>query len=209
MNSDIFFSGLSIGLSLIVAIGPQNGFVLTQGLLRQHVLCVTGICIVCDALLTVLGVAGVGRCIAAYPLFVRVASLAAASWLLVYAMKSFLNAYRGSESLRLGAGVSSRKHAAISALGFSLLNPHAYLDGVVLLGTLSAAVERQQQVTFGAGAIAGGTIWFILLATTAHLLSPYLGRPGVWRGINVGLGVLLSWSSITVGRIAVAGLVQN
>ena len=197
MNRDAFFSGLSIGITLIVAIGPQNGFVLTQGLLRQHVVCVTGICIVCDALLTVLGVAGVGRFIAAYPLFVR-----AASWLLWYGIKSFQNAYRGSQGLRLGAGASSRKQAALSALGFSLLNPQAYLDGVVLLGSLSASVAQRQAVAFGAGAIAGGTIWFIVLASAAHFLSPYLGRRGVWRGILVGMGGLLLWSGLTVGAMA-------
>ena len=186
-----FLAGLGLGLSLIVAIGAQNVFVLRQGLRREHVGLVVAICAASDAALIAAGVAGVGAAVEAVPWLVTAARWAGAAFLLGYAVIAARRAWR-PEALRAdGAAASSGWGAtAVACLAITWLNPHVYLDTVVLLGTVASA--QAAPWLFGAGAVAGSVIWFASLGYGARLLAPVLGRPGAWRVLDGAIAAVMA-----------------
>lgn len=187
-----FLKGLGIGASLIVAIGAQNAFVLRQGLLRQYVLTCAAICTLCDMVLIYCGVAGMGVVIAQSPALLTLAKWGGALFLIAYGARSAWAAIK-SGGLAV-AGEAAPSHAAIvlSAFSFSLLNPHVYLDTVVLLGAVGAQQIGDARPAFTVGAMTASTLWFFGLGYGARLLAPVFARPVAWRILD-GLIALVMW----------------
>jgi L-lysine exporter family protein LysE/ArgO len=196
--------GFLLGASLIVAIGAQNAFVLRQGLLRRHVFPVATLCAASDALLIVAGVAGLGALVRDNGAALTVIALGGAAFLFAYGLMAFRRALRpGSlEASRQGAGSLARSLA--TALALTFLNPHVYLDTVVLIGGLSARHAGMGAVAFGVGAALASVVWFYSLGFGARLLAPVFARPAAWRLLDVAIGVVM-WA-IAIRLLLGAGL---
>ena len=201
------FSGLGLGLSLIVAIGAQNVFVLRQGIRREHVLPVVIICAVSDALLIAAGVAGLGFVISAAPWLVVVARWAGALFLLAYGILAARRAWRGGEELRVdrtgaegsvpgsGGGTTTATRTALApviatVLALTWLNPHVYLDTVLMLGSI-AATHGDERWLFAAGAIAASILWFTALGFGARYLGRWLRTERAWRILDALIAVVM------------------
>ncbi len=182
-------AGFALGFSLILAIGAQNAFVLRQGLRREHVLAVVLVCALSDAVLVAAGVAGFGALAEAVPGLERVMRYGGAAFLLVYGARAFFAAWRGGEVLEAGPGAGSRARAVLTCLALTWLNPHVYLDTVVLLGSVSAQYENR--LGFGAGAVAASFVFFFGLGFGARLLAPFFRRPMSWRVLDALVGVVM------------------
>lgn len=200
-------TGFMLGASLIIAIGAQNAFVLRQGLRREHVLAVVTLCALVDAVLIALGVAGFGRIVARYPAAVDVAAVLGALYLLVHAGLAARSALRPSALLAQDARhVDGKKLLSVvaSTLAVSLLNPHVYLDTVVLLGSVSAQYPPADRVSFAVGAMTASVVWFFSLGFGARLLAPLFARPIAWRILDGVIAVIMVW----VAGSLVSGLIS-
>lgn len=183
-----FLTGLLTGLSLIVAIGAQNAFVLRQGILRRHVLPVVAICVLADASLIALGTAGAGAVVSAHPDLLTVLRWLGAAYLAWFGLSTLWQA-RHPEGLTAAAATSGRSVVA-SALALTFLNPHVYLDTVVMLGIISTTFDELRWV-FAAGAVTGSVLWFPSLAWLGGRLAPWLARPRVWQVLGVVIGLVM------------------
>lgn len=185
-------SGFLLGASLIIAIGAQNAFILRQGLLRQHVFILSLICALSDALLIAAGVAGLGTLISQSPNLIMAVTVGGALFLFTYAVIAFRRALK-PEVLQAAKSGETRLWPAIAAcLAFTFLNPHVYLDTVVLLGGLSAAYEGQARLAYGLGAATASFVWFFGLGYGARLLEPVFARPAAWRVLDLLIGVVMT-----------------
>ncbi|ABZ76883.1 Lysine exporter protein (LYSE/YGGA) [Shewanella halifaxensis HAW-EB4] len=176
-----FIQGMGIGGSLIMAVGAQNAFVLKQGLKRSHSLPIAAICSFIDAIMITAGVAGLGHLILAFPIIKDIASFGGAIFLLLYgycALKSSFSDSRMESDEALAA--DTLKKAVLTTLAISLLNPHLYLDTVVLLGSISVQFEGTEKQWFGAGAVLASFVWFFSLSLGAKYLSPVFRKPKAW-----------------------------
>jgi L-lysine exporter family protein LysE/ArgO len=183
--------GFLLGLSLILAIGAQNAFVLRQGLLRRHVLAVCLVCALSDAVLIAAGVAGFGLLVERLPGLPRAMAWFGAAFLFWYGATRFRAALRPG-SLRAAEEEATSFRAVIAtALAFTWLNPHVYLDTVVLLGGIAAGFVGAARAAFGAGAVAASFLFFFGLGYGARLLAPLFARPQAWRALDTGVGVTM------------------
>lgn len=203
-----FFAGMATGAGLIIAIGAQNAFVLTQGIRKQHRFVVALICSLCDALLIGCGVAGMGTLIEQSP---RLLGFAAAGmgalFLFIYGLKSLFSVFQAEQGLEEAeVKVVSRKQVILTTLAITLLNPHVYLDTVVLLGGISATFEGGGRYLFGGGALTMSFIWFFTLAYGSALLAPLFRKAITWRILNIAI-FLVMWS-IAYRLLAYTGIVQ-
>lgn len=185
-------SGFFLGASLILAIGAQNAFILRQGLLRQHVFVLCLICAASDALLIAAGVAGLGTLIATSPRLIMAVTVGGALFLFAYAFMAFRRAMHPEVLLAAKKGEGSLKAAIAACLAFTFLNPHVYLDTVVLLGSLSASFEGAARIAYGAGAAIASFVWFFGLGYGARLLQPVFARPAAWRVLDILIGVVMA-----------------
>jgi L-lysine exporter family protein LysE/ArgO len=187
---------MGLGASLIIAIGAQNAFVLRQGLRRRHVLVAVSICVLVDAALISLGVAGFGSLVGLFPAILDVAALSGAAFLVVYGALA-LRAAVATESLRVDDGPepvqASMTPVVLAALAVSLLNPHVYLDTVVLLGSVAVQFPAPERLSFALGAISASFLWFFSLGFGARLLAPLFARPVSWRVLDGGIALVM-WS---------------
>jgi len=185
-----YLNGLLVAFGLIMAIGTQNAFVLAQSLRREHHLPVAAFCVVCDALLVAAGVFGLATILAQNPVLLSVARWGGAVFLLWYGTQALRRAFANS-SLEQSAGQTARslKAVMLSALAVTLLNPHVYLDTVLLIGSLGA----QQSVpgAYVSGAASASLLWFFTLALGAAWLAPWLARPGTWRLLDLLVAVMM------------------
>ncbi|MFB2597627.1 LysE/ArgO family amino acid transporter [Herbiconiux sp. P17] len=174
-------AGFGFGLSLIVAIGAQNAFVLRQGLLRRHVFAVVAVCALSDALLIGIGISGVGLAIDRLPVLMTIVRIGGAAFLVVYGILAARRALRPS-ALAPDADRSSAGLAATIAtcLALTWLNPHVYLDTIVLLGSVANS-HGDSRWLFGIGAAIASIVWFTALGYGARLLRPVFARPLAWR----------------------------
>src|SRR5262245_3031029 len=180
-------AGFGTGLSLIVAIGAQNAFVLRQGARGQAVLAVVGICAASDAVLIALGVAGLGALVTAWPAALTVTGLAGGGFLVCYGILAARRALRPAAGQALttrGAPAGSIRVAVLTCLALTWLNPHVYLDPVLLLGSVAADRGALRWV-FGLGAMAASLAWFAGLGYGARLLGGVLSRPSAWRVLDL------------------------
>jgi L-lysine exporter family protein LysE/ArgO len=192
-------AGFANSIALIAAIGAQNAFVLRQGLRREHVWAVVITCAVSDALLIALGVAGLGGAIAGRPMLLQVAKWCGAAFLLGYAVLAARRAMRPAVLDPGDARPATLRATLVACLAFTYLNPHVYLDTVLLLGAVAS--QHRYQWVFAAGAAAASAVWFAALGGAARKLAPVLARPAAWRVLDgtvatimvaIALGLLLS-----------------
>jgi L-lysine exporter family protein LysE/ArgO len=194
-------AGFGTGLSLIVAIGAQNAFVLRQGIRRHAVLAVVGICALSDAFLIALGVGGVGAVVAAWPGALTAIGWIGGAFLLGYGLLAARRVFRPGGALRTdGAGEGSVRRAVLTCLAMTWLNPHVYLDTVFLLGSV-AADRGPLRWTFGLGAALASLCWFAALGFGARLLGRFLARPAAWRALDG----LIAATMLALGAALVAG----
>src|SRR4051794_23209059 len=188
---DAFVAGLLTGLSLIVAIGAQNAFVLRQGLLRQYVGPVVAICAVSDLVLIAAGVAGIGAIVQHAPTALTVVRWLGVAFLTAYGVRSLWRA-RHAESLHAAAENPIRLRTALAQMGaLTWLNPHVYLDTVLLIGSIAAHHGPTGKWWFAAGAGLASIIWFTGLGYGARLLAPLLARPRAWQVLDVLIGLTM------------------
>ncbi|MBL8443490.1 MAG: amino acid transporter [Zoogloeaceae bacterium] len=194
--TSVFLSGFGISAGLIMAIGAQNAHVLRQGLRREHVGMTILVCAACDALLILLGVVGLGKVFTANPDWMTIARLGGAAFLGWYGLRALLSALKGS-SMQVDGSDGQRKltrtQALLAAAGFSLLNPHAYLDTVVLIGSVGSQQADALRPIFAAGAVTASFVWFGMLGYGARMLTPVFSRPMAWRVLDALVAAML-WS---------------
>ena len=192
-----FITGFSIGFSLILAIGAQNAFVLKQGLIRQNVFLVCLICAASDAILITLGVSGFGEIITEYPIIERLARIAGALFLFTYGVLNLYSAQTKTHALEPTKKIQkSKRKTILTCLGFTWLNPHVYLDTVVMLGSISTQFENT--AAFALGAISASFVFFFSLGFGASKLTSYFEKPRTWRVLENLIGILMIFLGITL-----------
>ena len=186
-----FLAGFSLGLSLILAIGSQNAFLFKQGLRKQHVFLACLICAVSDALLIMLGVLGFGAVVKQFPEIEKIARFGGAAFLFTYAFYSFRSAWKNTHMLEpAGASSSTLGKTVLVCLALTWLNPHVYLDTVVLLGSVSTQYEEANQA-FALGAMGASFLFFFSLGYGARLLSPLFQQPLAWKVLELFVGFIM------------------
>lgn len=186
-------AGFVSGAGLIIAIGAQNAFVLRQGLQRSHVGLVVAVCALSDILLILLGIAGMGALVLGWPPLLQVLRLGGAAFLAWYGLRAAQRAWRGAGALapEQGSREQSWRRVLLACLAFTFLNPHVYLDTVVLLGSLSTRYPGMAQWAFGLGACTASVVWFSSLGFGARLLQPVFRNPLAWRVLDGGIAAFM------------------
>jgi L-lysine exporter family protein LysE/ArgO len=199
-------SGLALSLGLIVAIGAQNAFVLRQGLRREHVGPIVAFCALADAALIVAGVLGMAQALGERPTLARALAAAGAAFLALYGLRALHRARRPQrlEAAAGGAGLS-RGAALAQAAAFTLLNPHVYLDTVLLVGSIGAQQPPALRPWFVAGAAGASLGWFAALGYGARWLAPWFARPQAWRVLDGLIGVTMLALAAGLLRLAFPG----
>ncbi len=197
--SPAFSAGFLLSLSTIMALGPQNVHVMRMGLRGQHVWLTVALCVVSDALLISLGVLGMGRLLSGAEVLQSAFMLLGIAFLLVYGARAFARFRAGMSGDQAvlkedAAGTMTRRQATLTALGFTWLNPHAWLDTIVLIGAASLAWSAPGNIAFGIGAASGSVVWFIALALAVLWIGKRLQSPQMWRVLD-GLVALMMWGT--------------
>ena len=188
---DSSVAGLLTGLTLIIAIGAQNAFVLRQGLAREHVGIVVAICAVSDAVLIVAGVAGIGTVIERAGWALEVVRWLGVAFLTWYGVSSLLRARRTSGLAAAAPEPLTLRSAVLRVTALTWLNPHVYLDTVLLVGSIANTHGTSGRWWFAAGASVGSVVWFSGLGFGARGLSPLLARPRAWQVLDVLIGLTM------------------
>ena len=193
-----FFAGLRLGLSLIIAIGAQNVFVLQQGLRQSHVFAVCLTCALSDAILITIGVGGYQIISSKAGWIEPVLTLGGAIFLFAYGAISAKRAIWPKEGMKVGHVEDQPLSAAlVTCLALTFLNPHVYLDTVILLGSISTRYEETLRPLFAAGAVIASFVWFFSLGYGARLLQPLFAKPVAWRILDIAIGcvmLMIAWS---------------
>ena len=185
-----FIPGLISGLALIVAIGAQNAFVIRQGLTRKHVLSVVFICALSDAMLITAGTAGLGQLIKSFPTLLEIIRWFGVLYLSWFGLKSLANAGK-SQSLTISDRAEvSKKKVLIAALGFTFLNPHVYLDTVILLGSL-ANQWASDKWFFATGAMVASIAWFSFIGFASRFASRFMTKPKFWKILDTVIALVM------------------
>ncbi len=189
-----FLTGLLLGGSLIVAIGSQNAYVLKQGLLKRHVFIICLICALSDALLITLGTSGVGAIIEKHPDWLKAVTWFGAAYLIAFSLTSFRSAFSG-ETLHAASQNSNQnvKTVITTVLALTFLNPHVYLDTVLLIGSIASPYHGNDRLYFTIGAVVASFIWFFSLGYGARYLTPLFAKPKAWKILNIVIGIVMLW----------------
>ena len=182
-------AGFGFSLALIVVIGAQNAFVLRQGLRREHVLPVVAICVAADAALMTAGIGGLGAVLSAAPAVLTAVRWGGAAFLLGYAVLATRRALRPAALTPLDRPPATLRATLLACLAFTFLNPHVYLDTVVLLGAVAS--QDPHRWVFGAGAATASLLWFAALGLGARRLAPLLARPAAWRVVDGAIAAVM------------------
>ena len=188
---------MGMGAGLIIAIGAQNAFVLTQGIRRNHAVPVAGLCALIDALLITAGVCGMGRLVTESELLKGIAAFGGAAFLLWFGARSLAEAFKDNCLAAHSASIQGLGPTLVATLAVSLLNPHVYLDTVVMLGAISGNYG-QGRYAFGAGAATMSLIWFFALGFAGGLLAPLFAKPRAWRILNLLVCLTVWWIAVTL-----------
>ncbi len=188
----VFLKGFAIGASLLVVIGAQNAHVLRMGLTRQHVFITALIASICDAILITLGITGLGLLIAANAALLALIKYAGVAFLVYYGIRSLRSAFHAGK-LEVGRQDKTYdvKQAVMAVLAMSLLNPHVYLDTVMLIGTVGAQEVGWNKFVFGCGAATASLLWFFALCYGARLLIPLFAKPRAWQILDCVIAVIV------------------
>lgn len=199
-------TGFALSAGLIVAIGAQNAFVLRQGLVREHVGAVVLFCALADALLMTLGVLGAGQALAATPQLAAWLAGGGALFLAAYGVRALVRAlHPGRLDAARGTAGSPRAAVLAQAAAFTLLNPHVYLDTVLLVGAVGAQQPDAARAAFLGGASFASLAWFALLGYGARWLAPWFARPAAWRALDAAVGFTMLWLAAWVARPLLQG----
>jgi L-lysine exporter family protein LysE/ArgO len=200
-----FLAGLGLQASLIVAIGPQNAYVLRQGLRREHVLAVVTLCIAADVALIAAGAGGVSAAVRLHPVGLAVVTWTGVAAIGAYGLVALARAlHPGALSAAPGSAEAplDRRGALLRAAAFTFLNPHVYVDAFLLVGPLAAAQPPGGAVPFVLGAATSSALWFAGLGLLAHLLAPALARPAAWRALDLATGTIMCVLAVRLGMSA-------
>ena len=192
-----FLKGFATSAALIIAIGAQNAFVLRCGLRREHVLAVVLVCALSDALLITLGVAGLGALVQGSPRLLLITRYGGALFLIVYGALAARRAMHRESLTALDEPPMSLRAAIAACLAFTYLNPHCWLDTVVLLGAIASPLPADQRTWFGLGATSASFAWFFALGFGARLLRGVFARPLAWKILDGGIALVMwgiAWS---------------
>ncbi|MEW6024064.1 MAG: LysE/ArgO family amino acid transporter [Pseudomonadota bacterium] len=201
-SQQVFMQGLGLGASLIMPIGAQNAHVIRTGIRGRHVALTVAACVIVDIGLIALGMSGFGALIESSPGLLAACRWGGAAFLLWYGLRCLASSWRGGDDpLPHGSqgpqGPQGRPakggalKAFVAVLAMSLLNPHVYLDTVVLLGAVGSSLALEHRHSFTAGAMAASLLWFTMLGLLARRCAGVLGRPAVWRGVEAFTGVTM------------------
>ena len=190
--------GFLLGGGLIIAIGAQNAFILRMGLQRAHVGVLCLVCALSDALLIALGVAGMGALVADNPQALAVVRYGGAAFLFAYAAMALWRAMRPTVMQAEAGAAPSLRAALATVLAFTFLNPHVYLDTVVLVGGLAASYPVRERIVFGAGAVVASFAWFFGLGYGARFLAPLFARPAAWRWLDLAIAAVMAWLGLSL-----------
>lgn len=203
----VFSQGLALSLGLIVAIGAQNAFVLRQGLRREHVGSVVLFCALADAILIAAGVMGMAQALGQSPHLARALAMAGAVFLVVYGWRALRRARQPQQLQATEGGAALRQSAALAqAAAFTLLNPHVYLDTVLLVGSIGAQQPDALRGWFIAGASSASLLWFSGLGFGARWLAPWFARPRAWQVLDGLIGVTMFVLSALLVRHVLGGI---
>lgn len=185
--------GFLLSAGLIIAIGGQNAFVLRQGLKKEYVFTICTICFLCDALLIFLGVGGVSRLIASSDKFMLVARWGGAAFLFFYGIRSFLSAFKNETLAIAGAKnqASGLTWAVATTFALTLLNPHVYLDTVILIGSIAGQYPETERRGFAIGAASASMVWFYGIGYGARILTPFFQKQVSWKILDVLIGAVM------------------
>ena len=187
-------NGFLLGLSLILAIGAQNAFVFRVGLEGRHVFAVCLLCALSDAALIVVGISGMGSLLAGMDGAIFWLYLGASVWLIGYGLLRLRDSIRGNASLKGSDNARGSIGALlVMAAGLTWLNPHVYLDTVVLLGGISATLDPAERPLFGLGAAVASFVFFFTLGYGAQAMGGRLANPGTWKRIDFGIAMVMFW----------------
>ena len=198
-------AGFALGGGLIVAIGAQNAFVIRQGILNSHIFAVALFCSLADALLIWAGVFGLGVIIKAVPALATIMTYGGAAFLIAYGIFAFRRALNPEELKTGETKVLSLKAALATCAAFTFLNPHVYLDTVILVGSIANARPPGEQIPFAAGATLASFIWFFTLGFGAKSLRKFLAKPNVWRMIDFTIAAIMFWLAYKLVSPALIG----
>jgi len=187
-----FFQGMGTGAGLIIAIGAQNAFVLSQGVRKQHNWLVACICSLCDVILIFAGAAGIGAAVAANDVLSNIAGWGGAAFLMYYGCRALYAACTADMLHRADVKSGSRGTVAVATLGVTLLNPHVYLDTLVLLGSISGQFQGGGRYLFAFGASSASVLWFFALSLGGVLLAPLFTSKTAWKILD-SLVCLTMW----------------
>lgn len=192
MATSALIQGMALGYSMIIPIGVQNSFILSQGIKRNHHYLTATICLFCDIILTILGVFGGGQLITSSNILLTLIGWGGILFLLSYAIKALYQAWRFQyRQFNQVAPSSTRKAVILTTLAVTLLNPHVYLDTVVILGSVGSTFLDDAKIYFTLGAILAAAIWFYGLAAGAAKLAPWLAQPKIQRLVDIFIGIIM------------------
>jgi L-lysine exporter family protein LysE/ArgO len=192
----MFVQGALISGGLIIAIGAQNAFILRQGLLGQKVLYACAVCFICDAVLITIGILGVGSILQKSPLFLNSLAMIGAIFLYWYGGNSFFRAYKGNSHLHVEQGTKNKDSVAklmLSTLAITLLNPHVYLDTLVIIGGIGGTLDNMEKRWFLLGSIIASFVWFFGLGYASKKLIPFFESSKTWVVLDFIIGVVMCW----------------
>lgn len=205
-NWSVFIQGVALSFGLIVAIGAQNAFVLRQGLRREHVGSVVLFCAAADAILVMAGVFGMAQALGDRPEWARALALSGAAFLAWYGWRALMRMRTPDRLNAVSGGDGLKRSAAIAqAAAFTLLNPHVYLDTVLLVGSVGAQQPAPLQGWFVAGAAVASTAWFSLLGFGARWMAPWFAHPRAWQVLDGLIGLTMWMLSVLMVRHAFNG----
>ncbi|MCE0494148.1 LysE/ArgO family amino acid transporter [Vibrio salinus] len=193
MNFAVLLQGMGMGASLLMPIGAQNAYLLNQGIKKQHHLTIAAVYSFLDIIFISAGIFGGGQLIASRPVLLNIITTGGIIFLLFYAFLSLKSAFtdnNGDEAVNHNQ-TDSRATAIGGALAITLLNPHLYLDTIVILGSIGGQFNGNERLSFAVGSIAMSFLWFYSLSMAAAKLSPVLSRPGVRRLLDIAVAVLM------------------
>ncbi|CAM3416705.1 LysE/ArgO family amino acid transporter [Paraphotobacterium marinum] len=193
-------SGLSTGLSLIVSIGAQNNYVLKKGLEKNNILLCVFVCITIDIFLITFGVLGFGELIKNSHIMLKIATYGGASFLFLYALLSFKSCFSSDRCLKQDKtkNKQSKKTIFITLLAFSLLNPHVYLDTVILIGSISTQFDSLNKIYFTLGTFIASILWFLSLGYLSRFLLPIFQKQISWKVLDFIIGCTMLYLSIKI-----------
>lgn len=204
---EIYFQGVLLSAGLIIAIGAQNAYVLKQGIQNNHVFAVATVCFLCDFVLMSLGILGVGTFVAQNKILQLILASAGMLYILWFALQSFMSIRQHqSMELRRLETPGTMKMAVVGALAITLLNPHVYLDTVVIIGGIAGTLEAEHKPLFLMGVLTSSALWFYGLAYGARKLTPIFRKPITWQVLNFCIGLMMLFIAYQLGLFIYEGL---